>query len=301
MLLSVVVTIVEGGAALSRCLTALTEQDDPPPLEILLPYDESVAEAGALARRFTGVVALPLGRVATQADPASARGEHELFDRRRAHALAAATGDVVAMLEDRGVPARDWARTVARLHRDLPHAVIGGAVENGIDRPANWAVYFCDFSRYQRPFAAGPAPWITDVNISYKRRALEATRSLWRERYHEPVVHAALRRHGETLYLTPELVVEQMRTRTSLHDLLRERLHWGRLFAYTRIKSRHPAARLAYLAASPLIPFVMFTRQARLQWTKGNLRRFLAVAPAVAGLHAVWGVGEAIGYFTGKP
>jgi hypothetical protein len=299
MMLSVVVTIVEGGELLERCLVALERQLDAPELEVIVPFDSTTTVP---SDRFPRVRFIDMGRVETEADPSSHAGQHELFDRRRAHGLAVARGDIIAIVEDRGIPTRDWASTVMRLHRELPHAVIGGAVENGIDRLRNWAVYFCDFGRYARPFEAGPADWVTDVNVSYKRRALEQTEELWRQRYHEPIVHSALKNLGETLFLTPELVVEQMRASSRVVDMLEERVHWGRLFAYTRVKQSGPFLRAFYLGASPLIPTVMFVRQARLQLSKrAHLGRFLAASPAVATLLAFWGVGEAIGYLTGKP
>ncbi len=34
------------------------------------------------------------------------------------------------------------------------YAAIGGAIENGINRPLNWAVYYCDFGLPR----ARPAP-----------------------------------------------------------------------------------------------------------------------------------------------
>ena len=295
-MLSVVVTIVEGGDSLARCLSALEAQVGAPELEIIVPFDDSVEVP---ADRFPRVRFESMGRVEVEE---SAAGKHELFDRRRARGLSVAAGEIVAILEDRGVPTSDWAGTIVRLHQELPHAVIGGAVDNGVDRLRNWAVYFCDFSRYQRPFEAGPAKWVTDVNVSYKRRALEETEELWRDRYHETTVHWALEQRGEQLFLTPELVVEQMRTETGLLQMLSERLHWGRLFAYTRVKASTPLQRVIYLGASPPIPAVMFVRQAQLQLVKRRyLGRFLAASPAVVTLLAFWSAGEAIGYLTAKP
>ncbi len=300
MKLSVVVTIVDGGDALDRCLSALSNQIEPPELEIIVPYDDTVTHLPS--DRFPRAAFVEMGHVPTESDPRSAAGQHELFDRRRARGLATASGDIVAIVEDRGVPTLEWARTVVRLHRELPHSVIGGAVENGVDRLRNWAVYFCDFGRYQPPFPPGPADWVTDVNVSYKRRALEETAELWKERYHETTVHWALQESGETLFLTPELVVEQVRGKDHLTDLLGERLHWGRLFAYTRVRASSPLRRLVLLGASPLIPTVMFLRQARLQVKKRrHLGRFVAASPGVAALLAFWGAGEAIGYLTGRP
>jgi hypothetical protein len=302
MTLSVVVTVVEGGAALEACLSALTCQHDPPALEILVPYDDTAGGAASIAPRYPQVTFLPMGPVETAADARTARGQHELFDRRRAHGLRAVSGDVVAILEDRGVPTADWARTIARLHAECPWAVIGGSVGNAVDRPMNWAMFFCDFSRYQAPFEAGPAKWVTDVNVSYKRAAIERVRDLWQERYHEPVVHDALRAAGETLYLTPDFSVNEQRSPVAMADALRERIAWGRLFGATRSRGMGPVARLLYLAASPLIPLVLLARLTRAQWRKGtHVARFLRVSPRVALLLLAWSVGEAIGYASARP
>lgn len=301
-LLSVVITIVEGGASLIRCLEALERQEDPPPLEILVPFDDSLTGIDVLMPLFPGVRFLAMGHVETSGPHASARGQHELFDRRRAVGLRAVRGELIGMLEDRGRPDPGWARAMTNLHQALPHAVIGGPVENAVDTIRNWAVYFCDFTRYAPPLSPGPAEWVTDVNVSYKQRAIASTEPLWRERYHEPVVHFALAHQGETLYLSPEPVTRQMRQPIGLGALLRERFAWGRLFAYTRLKTARGSQRIGWLAASPLVPAVVLARQARLVWGKGLHRgRFVAAAPLVALLLVVWAAGEAAGYLTGRP
>ena len=300
-MLSVVVTIVDGGATLERCLTALATQTEAPPLEILVPHDDSVSGIAPLAVRFPSMRFLPLGSLPTRYPAMSPGGQHELFDRRRSAGLRAATGDLVAILEDRGAPARDWARTAVRLHGSLPHAVIGGAVDNGVDRTLNWAVFFCDFGRYQPPLEAGPRDYVTDVNVCYKRRALEATRALWSERYHETTVHWQIQRSGETLYLTPELLVSQARDGLRLGALLGERLSWGRLFAYTRARERPVGARLALAALAPALPFLLLARQLRLQLGKPTLGRWIVAAPAALLLLVAWSAGEMAGYMTGKP
>jgi hypothetical protein len=300
--LSVVVTIVDAGDALERCLTALAAQRNAPDLEVVVPWDDTVAGVTAMAARFPACRFLPLGPVATSRRSDSAAGQHELFDRRRAAGLAAATGDVVAILEDRGAPRTDWAATMARLHTELPHAVIGGAIENGRTSLLNWAVYFCDFGRYHLPFAAGPRAWVSDVNIGYKRRALDATRDLWRDRYHETTVHWALERAGETLYLSPELAVDEMRDGLSLGRVLGERMAWGRLFAYTRAREVSWAKRLAWAALTPVLPLVLLARHVREQSAKRQtFARFLSASPLVLLLLASWSLGEAIGYVTRHP
>jgi len=299
--LSVVVTIVEGGDTLAQCLDALAAQQQAPALEVLLPYDASVRGMEDLVRRFPQVRFLPLGTVATQAPLDSPAGQHELFDRRRAAGLAEASGGVVAILEDRGVPRADWARRMVEAHA-RSNSVIGGAVENGVDRLRNWAVYFCDFSRYQLPLPEGPAAYATDVNIAYKRAALERTEDLWRERYHETTVHWALQRAGEELFLTPSVVVEQHRRVTGLGRMLSERYHWGRLFAYTLAREGSAAKRLILTAKAPLLPFVLLLRHGLTQWRKRTrFGRFVLASPLVFALLLFWSLGEMVGYVTRRP
>lgn len=191
---------------------------------------------------------------------------------------------------------------MAALHERLPYAAIGGAVENGRDGLLQWAVYYCDFHRYQRPFAAGARAYASDVNIGYKRRALDATAHLWRTHYRETTVNWALRHAGETLYVTPELVVEQHRDSVTLGSLLAERFAWGRLFACTRTQDAGPATRAGLAALAPFLPGLLFARHLRLQGRK-RVRpgAFLRAAPLTVVLLVAWSLGEAVGYATAEP
>lgn len=299
-LLSVVVTIVEGIAALEPFLVALRGQRDPPPLEILVPHDATVGDIGALAARFPEVRFLDLGPVATRHPARSAAGQHELFDRRRAAALAAATGALVAILEDRGRPRADWARTAVTLHRDNAAAVIGGAIEPAGGRTVDWALHVCDYSRYSLPFAPGAVDWVSDVNVTYKRRALDATRSLWQERFHEPLVHWELERQGEELRLEPSLIVDHQRAPAPLRRILGERFAWGRLWGAIRAREESPGRRGMLVLAAPLIPFVVLSRHARVQFRRGEALRFLGAVPILIMLLVTWTAGEAVGHLTGR-
>jgi hypothetical protein len=300
--MSVVLTVVDGGPTLTRCLEALTTQAGAPALEVIVPWDESVPEVGPLAARFPGVRFPTLGRVETRHPTSTPGGQHELYDRRRAAGLAQASAPLVAILEDRGIPRPDWAERMLALHRSRRVAAVGGAVENGQTTLSSWAAYFCDFTRYQPPFVAGPRPYITDVNICYRREALEATRDLWQDRYHETVVHWALLNAGEVLWLSPEPIVDQQRTGLRPSAMFRERRDWGRLFAYTRVRELSPAKRLALILGTPVLPLVLFARHAvarlgkRRQWAE-----FVAASPLVLMLLAAWSWGELSGYLTRRP
>jgi hypothetical protein len=299
--LSVVVTVVEGGAALPRFLTALLQQDGAPSMEILVPLDATVGDLLPLQRDFPTVRFLDLGAVETARPSDSASGQHELYDRRRSAALRAATGGVVAILEDRGIPRADWAATAMRLHREHDYAVIGGAIEPAPSRLTDWALYVCDYSRYALPLPGAATDWVSDVNVTYKRRALESTRTIWSDRFHEPAVHWDLLKRGEVLFLSPDLRVDHHRLSKPLGRLVTERFHWGRLFGYIRGRHSSTGKRLVQLAASPVVPFVVLLRHARVHFRRGDGLRFVAALPVLLLFLFAWTLGEAIGTLTLEP
>jgi hypothetical protein len=296
--MSLVITIVDGRDTLRRMLQAVRAQQGAPPLQILAPYDDSRPDIGAMASEFPEVEFFSIGRVETGHPIESAGGQHELFDRRRAAGLKRSTGALVAILEDRAPPRPNWCATMARLHAELPHAVMGGAIESASTDNLNWAFYACDFSRYAPPFEAGPREWVSDVNVCYKRRALELTRDLWQARFHEPEVHWRLMQQGETLYLTPEAIVDYKTPYTSVLGVLPERFQWGRLFGYIRARNVSPLARLKFIAAGPLLPLVLFKRHADAQTKRGQGARFWRAAPVMLPLLCAWSAGEVWGYIT---
>jgi hypothetical protein len=300
--LSVVVTIVDGGATLRACLDALGGQVDAPRLEVIVPFDRSVDDIEAMSRAYGEYHFLDLGHVETDADPGNESGRHELYDRRRAAGLAAARGEFVAILEDRGRPCADWAmRAVAALRaggQDL--AAVGGGVVNAIDRALNWAVYLCDFGRYQPPLAAGTTHVLTDINVCYRKAALEAIRSVWCERFHEPEVHSALEEQGGRLALVPEMLVEQHRANLRLGSVLRERYHWGRLYAAVRMRDTGIGPRLVFALLTPLLPLLLVARITRLQLGRPSLGRFCFALPWIILLTLPWSAGELMGYLTAR-
>lgn len=295
--LSVVVTIVDGGDTLRRSLHALTHQEDAPPLEILVPWDASVTGIESLRRAYSEVRFLEMGPIEPTRPIHTAAGQHELYDRRRAVGLSKARGKIVAILEDRGVPRADWARNVLQEH-EQPFDVIGGAIECAPCGLLNWAFYVCDFGRYGLPFVGGAAAWISDVNVSYKRSAIEGTRDLWKERFHEPIVHWALLERGSTLYLSPEIVVEHSRKPMSLRALIPERFHWGRLFGSIRASHVSTVRRAAYAALSPLLPLLLLARHGRTQYRRGRFGRYLRATPLILVLLIAWSAGEMLAYLT---
>jgi hypothetical protein len=279
---------------LSGCLEALARQADAPPMEVIVPHHRNVEGIDELERRFPQVVFLPL----TGTDVSSKGGSREHHDVLRARGIAVARGDLIALLEDHARPDERWCASIVAAHRSA-YAAIGGAIENGIDRPLNWAVYYCDFGKYQNPVPSGESGFASDANTSYKRTALESVRALWEQSFREVVVNGALISRGEKIALRSEIVVYQHRDRLQLGTALRERYIWGRSYAVTRCQLLRNSNRLFYAALSPVLPVIMMLRLAQTAWQRRRrFGRFVGALHFIAILLASWSFGEAMGYLT---
>lgn len=295
--LSVVVTIVDGGDQLDRHLAALTRQTGRHELEILVPYDHISADAAKLADKYPGVRFIDLGRILGGMIPENPLQVHAFYDTRRARALKRASGRLIAILEDRGIPNADWAEKMIHLHETHADGVIGGSVENGVDALANWAIFFCDFGRYQPPLDVFDPEYVTDTNICYKREALMSVCDLWEALYQEPEVNWALRRAGTGLRLSDAARTVQHREIASLGSVASERYHWARLFGMVRGRElpRLQCAKLAVLA--PALPAVLFIRHFRRQISKRqHVGKFLLASPYTLFFLVCWSIGECVGY-----
>ena len=229
------------------------------------------------------------------------RGGREHHDVLRARGLGAARGELVGLLEDHARPGADWCARVVAAH-GKPYAAIGGAIENGVDRPLNWAVYYCDFGRYQNPVPAGPSAFASDANVTYKRSALWPIRASWEESFREVVVHGALAARGETVALDPSIVVHQDRRDLRLGAAVRERFVWGRSYGATRAALLPRSTRMIYAVCSPLLPAILVLRMARTAWIRRtHFGAFLRALPLIAVLVTIWSAGEGVGYATGRP
>jgi hypothetical protein len=300
--LSVVIAIVSDttdpradASHVAGCLDALGRQIDPPPMEIIVPYHDGVAGIDDVRRRFPGVTFVRLEYIGRSSG--SSREHHDTI---RARGLARARGEIVGLLEDHARPAAGWAAAMAQAHQ-REWAAVGGAIENGIDRPLNWAVYFCDFGKYQNPLPDGPSPVASDANITYKRAALESTRPLWQEAYRETEVNAALLARGERVALSSKAVVYQHRTDVRLAKAIRERFIWGRSYASTRGAHIAPGKRVVYAVGGLVLPAILLLRMATTVARRGRWRgRFVRALPLTAVLTLSWALGESVGYASGR-
>ena len=301
--LSVVVAIVSDTTApasyahLAPCLAALIEQDASESIEIIVPYLPSTIGISLLREQFPAVRFAEVPDLRLSSGRSGSREHH---DELRARGLALARGNIVALIEDHGIPAPDWCARIIESHRQS-FAVVGGAIENGIDRPLNWAVYYCDFLRYQNPLQAGPSTFASDANVSYKRAALESIRPIWQDIFRESSVNDTLRSQGATVALAPEIVLHQHRLGLRLASALQERFVWGRSYAAARIARAGTGQRVFWAVLSPALPALLLLRMTLLAFKKRRtFISFLKALPLTAILLVSWACGEFMGYVTGR-
>lgn len=300
--LSIVIVIVSDtthGRAdvshLNRTLASLERQADAPPMEVIVPHYPGVEGLDGCRRRFPHVRFVAINDLRRYSGGGRSREHH---DELRARGLALARSEIVAMLEDHGVPDPKWSAVVVAAHRQN-FAAIGGPIDNEVDRPLNWAVYFCDFGRYQSPMPEGETEFASDANVSYKRAALESIRPVWQDVFREPEVNGALQTLGHKLGIAPAMLVWQHRD-LELSDAVAERFVWGRSYGAIRGGSSGFSERILLAAASPLLPALMLQRM-----FAGALRKrrclgaFLKALPLTAVLSASWACGEMAGYLAG--
>lgn len=274
-------------------LEALTQQNNAPDLEIIVPYHSGMLGIDELRTQFPNVNFLHVEQLSRRKGANPGREHH---DELRAIGMAATHGEIIAFLEDHVRPAPNWAECVIKAHSGNC-AVVGGAIENGIRRPLNWAVYYCDLGKYQNPLPAGESSFASTVNNSYKRAALEAVKPVWQEAFNETVVNSAIMARGEKVCLSPEIVVYQFRSHLKFNVALREFYIWGKSYARTRSKLISNRKRGLYLMLTPLLPAVLLYRMARRVISRGRyVGAFIQAFPLTAIMTMSWSLGEMRGY-----
>lgn len=299
--LSVVVGLISGRVDdLRRCLTALSHQTVRPD-EILVPYDDPCAGVTSLAAEFPGVRFIH----AVGLDTASARGgaSREHHDTLRTIGIRHASHDFIALTEDHAHADSTWCeRMMAGLAARPDIAAVGGAVECDGESAIRWAVWFCDFGRYQNPLPEGQAWFVSDSNVTYRRSALERVAAAWKDDYHETAVHDAMVAAGLLLWTTPTVVVWQARTGLTWGAAFIERFVWARSYAGTRARLVGSPKRWILAALWPALPVVMTARIIRLTLARGkHTGQMFRALPHIALLQSMWAVGELVGYVTADP
>lgn len=280
MELSVVVAATGTESALDECLAAVRAQ--------CVPGAEAIVVAGTPECARRARAQYPEARVLE-----TERGL--LQEHLWAAGIAQARGRLVALTSGACVPGPGWIAEVLDAHAGY-HSGIGGAIElaPGGDRLA-WAAYLIRFARYMLPLEE-TATDLPAENISYKRAAL-ASEANWiaANGFWAQDVNAHLRAQMRSLRTNPRCIVH-VNGSWSLGEILRQQVAQGRLLGRARARRVAGMRRLAYLAATPLIPLVRLRRIAREVGSRRRHRaQFVASLPLIALILACEAAGEFAG------
>jgi len=298
--ISIVLAIVDGGDALRKCLGALASQTGGHSIEVIVPYDQLSREAAEIITEFPDFHFLDLGIVAGGMVPQNALDLHRFWDVRRAEGIKVARGRLIGLVEDRGIPARDWTTSVVELQARTGAAAVGGCADNGYDTIWNWAIHICDFGRYMAPVSTGEADFLSATNVCYQADQLHELRPLYEHRFYEPSIHAALQAAGHKMILSDRPRTTEYRPRIPTTKLALEWFHWGRKYARIRTSEISLGLRIFRAAVTPLLPFVLLFRHLGVQRQKQiYLRKFWLASPLIFLIVSMWALGELIGYFQG--
>jgi glycosyltransferase involved in cell wall biosynthesis len=289
--LSVVIAAHNAVPVIELCLCALEPQATAAnAVEIIVADSSTDGTADLIRRRFPQVKVLHFD------DPLT-------LPQLRGRGIAAARGEVIALLDPYSIVDGNWVAQVLQEHRMRPHPVIGGAVDPfQADRqgwPA-WAQYWNEYGMFLSPVREGPVDILPGSNLSYKRVALfEGERPRYEE-FWKTFANWDVEAGGLPLWLAPAIRVELYKP-IPFRDFLATRFHHGRCFAGMRSAGASRPARWVRALLAPVLPAVFIWRWSRGFWTKGRYRmRYLLSLPLQVLLFGNWARGEMMGYLAGS-
>jgi hypothetical protein len=283
--LSVVIASVNGWELLGPTLQALDRQPERSRMEVIV-----VEAVGGATRQ-----ALLAHRPAVEVIVVDGK---RTIPALRYLGLTRATGDLVAILEDHGEVAHDWANALLEAHRQ-PWGAVGGVVENGRDGLVNWAAFFCEYTPYMGPVFEGESTDLPGNNIAYKRpHLLRHAHELEQGRW-ESWINDKIRADGVPIASTNRAVVHHIKPFRLGHFLV-QRFHFARSYAGMRRGDQSPLKRLIYGFGSLALPAILTLRVTRQAWAKQrHLGKFVASLPLIALFTTVGAAGEMLGYLVG--
>jgi hypothetical protein len=214
-------------------------------------------------------------------------------------AVDAASGEVIALVEDHVLLDPDWAATVLAAHAH-PCAAVAPHMRNGNPGTAtSWGNFLVSFGDAFSGRAFGPVESGPGHNTSYKRSVLDAYRGdLLRFYQSERNFHFQLRRDGHVILYEPRARLAHLNISVGL-QALRHAFLGGVLFGTYRAGRMRLPEIAARTALAPLVPPLRLWRLLRsLAAAPPALRAVPGSAwllvPALLVAHAA---GEAAGYW----
>lgn len=287
-LVSVVIASVNGPPSILECLEALTAQETDVPFEVLVVDRCGEAVRRELRERF------PQSKITVVPE---APGKS--IPRLRAIGTARARGRLIAILEDHCMVPPGWIEAIRDLH-ESGCLVMGGPVENGaVDRVIDWAVFFCEYASFMPPLPEGETGSVAGSSAIYDREAFEAVGAESMDEVWEFFIHGRMKELGITFHSDPRLQVLHKKE-FGFRYFMSQRYHYSRSFAGMRMEDEPTWKRLAYAAATPLLPPLILWRIARTVLPKRRRRKeFLLAIPHLSIFMASYAWGETVGALLG--
>ena len=217
----------------------------------------------------------------------------------RALAMNRTSGEIIALTEDHCRVNADWCARVLAAHYEYPDAaVIGGAVENGATQSLiDWASFFYANGAAMLPLKRGKCREITQLNLSYKRRAISGVVRPGGQM--EWTMNEDLRQQGETLIADDRILVSHVQSIGFMGTCLLH-FHGSRVVAgFRRSRIGRPELIVRLLACAVMAPLlfarVLGTVLAKRRW----LGRFVASSPLLGLLVCIRAAGAFAGLVTG--
>jgi hypothetical protein len=212
----------------------------------------------------------------------------------------AASGDLVAVIEEHCSAKDDWLHHALLAHAAGNYGAVGGpVVDFNYPRLRDWVVYFLEYNGSLPPVPKGETTDLNDANIVYRRQLLIEHRHLLDDGYWPMTLHATLLAKGVKLLSAPDMVVYH-RGPFNFGYYLHQRFLFSRAFAGVRAQSESAVRRLAYIVGAPLVFVMLLARISSRVLKKGRRRvQFVRTLPLLVPALAVMVAGEWVGCVIG--
>ncbi|MEE4216539.1 MAG: glycosyltransferase [Xanthomonadales bacterium] len=218
----------------------------------------------------------------------------------RAAGVRAATAPIVAFMQDHAFPIPGWAEALLTRYEG-PWSGVSFVFENdNPDTATSWANFLMQYGAWTTPLPKGPVRHIGGHMASYRREVLMAYGdALPRKLETSIAMHWEMIGQGHRFTTAPGAVVYHQNHSRFLPSL-ELRFQTGRLFAANRVRSWSFLRRLAYAAATPLIPPLRLYRVLRDALRTGQTRLLPRLA-VVSLVLLLWdAAGQAVGALAGS-
>jgi glycosyltransferase involved in cell wall biosynthesis len=285
--LSVVIASIVGPPFIDECLESIEKESRQLGAEVIVVACGTAEYAGRIAARFPWVRVIH-------------RAARETVPELRRTGVLAASGDIVAIIEEHCLAAPDWLRQALDAHARGSYGAVGGpVVDHDYKRLRDWVVYFLEYNGYLPPWAAGEVAELNGANVAYRREVLLRHPDLMAQGYWEASLHPVLLAGGVRFLSVPAMIVRH-RGPFDYGYYLRQRYLFSRAFAGHRAQGLPASRKLAYFVAAPVIPFLLLSRMAGRVWAKRcKLAKFAQALPLLMPAVAIYVAGEWVGYLAG--